>query len=240
MNGCITITGTGTGTSTFTLQWLDTLNNVVSSADTIEICSTTPSITNYILHISDQNCNDYDTISVLVNDLPMVDAGLDITEIYGEITNLGGSPTGPVGSTFSWTPLINFMSLNDSTVSNPEVELLTEQEYIVYVTDSNGCINSDNILVTPIPEIYYPTGFTPNGDGVNEEWQIDRIEDFPNCVVEVYNRWGELLFRSAGYTEKWNGLFNNKPLPVGTYYYIIELNDPKFPNPYTGPITIMR
>ena len=64
--------------------------------------------------------------------------------------------------------------------------------------------------------------------------------DFQNCVVEIYNRWGELLFRSEGYNEKWNGNYKNKPLPVGTYYYIIELNDEKFPKPLTGPVTIMR
>jgi len=240
MDGCIVITGTGTGTSTFTLEWLDTLNNVVSSADTLEICSSDPSITNFILHISDQNCNDYDTISVLVNELPVVDAGLDIIELYGDIVNLGGNPTGPTGASYSWAPLSNFISLSDSIASNPEIELLTEQEYIVYVTDTNGCISNDNILVTPIPEIYFPTGFTPNGDGVNEDWQIDRIEDFPDCVVEIYNRWGELLFRSIGYNQRWDGIYKNKPLPVGTYYYVIELNHPKFPNPYTGPITIMR
>ena len=240
MNDCIVLTGAGTGTSSFSIEWLDTLNNVISSADTIEICSSDPSITNYILHISDQSCNAYDTISVLVNGLPVVDAGDDIIEIYGDFVNLGGNPTGPVGATYSWNPLINFTSLSDSTASNPEIELITEQQYIVYVTDTNGCVSNDEILVTPIPEIYYPTGFTPNGDGVNEDWQIDRIEDFPDCVVEIYNRWGELLFRSVGYVERWDGIYKNKPLPVGTYYYVIELNDPKFPNPYTGPITIMR
>jgi gliding motility-associated-like protein len=95
-------------------------------------------------------------------------------------------------------------------------------------------------LVIPIPEIYHGTGFSPNGDGVNDVWEIDRIDDFPSCVVEIYNRWGEQLFRSVGYTQKWDGQYKNKPLPVGTYYYIIELNDPKFPDPYTGPVTIMR
>ena len=108
------------------------------------------------------------------------------------------------------------------------------------VTDTNGCVSLDSLLVNPIPEIYYGTGFTPNGDGVNDVWEIDRIDDYPNCVVEIYNRWGEQLFRSVGYAQKWDGEYNNKPLPVGTYYYVIELNDPKFPDPYTGPITIMR
>jgi len=63
---------------------------------------------------------------------------------------------------------------------------------------------------------------------------------FPNATVEVYNRWGEELFYSAGYKTPWDGTYTNKPLPVGTYYYIIDLHDPRFPKAYTGPVTIMR
>ena len=75
---------------------------------------------------------------------------------------------------------------------------------------------------------------------VNDEWTIDQIEQFPNCTVEIYNRWGTLLFKSTGYNDKWSGMYKNKLLPIGTYYYIIELNDPKFPDPITGPVTIIR
>ena len=74
-----------------------------------------------------------------------------------------------------------------------------------------------------------------------ENWKINQIEQFPLCVVEIYNRWGHKLYTSdPGYTNPWNGLYKNSPLPVGTYYYIIELNDPKFPEPITGSITIIK
>ena len=158
----------------------------------------------------------------------------------GVARNAGTNPTAPAGATVSWSPSTNFYSLDDTSSLNPEIELISSQQYFVTVTDTNGCVSLDSLLVTPIPEIYYGTGFTPNGDGVNDVWEIDRIDDYPNCVVEIYNRWGEQLFRSVGYAQKWDGEYNNKPLPVGTYYYVIELNDPKFPDPYTGPITIMR
>ena len=126
---------------------------------------------------------------------------------------------------------------NSASLLNDKLKKTIENKYKLLI---NGCVSLDSLLVTPIPEIYYGTGFTPNGDGVNDVWEIDRIDDYPNCVVEIYNRWGEQLFRSVGYAQKWDGEYNNKPLPVGTYYYVIELNDPKFPDPYTGPITIMR
>jgi len=240
INDCITLTGTGSGSSSFTLAWLDSNSNIISLSDTVLICSPNIGTINYILEISDQNCNHYDTISVLTNSLPLVDAGADIVELYGSLVNLGGNPVGPIGSSYLWIPLTHFVSLNDSSNSNPLIELLSLLNYTVFVTDTNGCVSSDEILVTPIPEIEYPSGFSPNSDGINEEWLIENIEEFPNCVVEIYNRWGELLFRSEGYNEKWNGDYNNKPLPVGTYYYIIELNDDKFPKPLTGPVTIMR
>ena len=111
----------------------------------------------------------------------------------------------------------------------------------MFVTDSNGCFNQDSIYVELIPEINYSSGFSPNDDGINESWKINQIEQFPNCIVEIYNRWGAKLFTSdPGYTTPWDGKYKNSLLPVGTYYYIIELNDIKFPEPITGPITIIR
>ena len=240
LNECVIITGTAYGTASYSLVWLDSLGNVVSNADTLEICSNNILIYQYTLQATDQNCISTDEVVVTTNPLPAVEAGANISELYGETVELGGNPTAAVGATVSWSPSTNFYSLDDTSSLNPEIELISSQQYFVTVTDTNGCVSLDSLLVTPIPEIYYGTGFTPNGDGVNDVWEIDRIDDYPNCVVEIYNRWGEQLFRSVGYAQKWDGEYNNKPLPVGTYYYVIELNDPKFPDPYTGPITIMR
>jgi gliding motility-associated-like protein len=58
--------------------------------------------------------------------------------------------------------------------------------------------------------------------------------------VEIYNRWGELLFRSEGYKEPWDGLYNGDELPIGTYYYVIDTNEPEFQDKISGPLTILR
>ena len=58
--------------------------------------------------------------------------------------------------------------------------------------------------------------------------------------MEIYNRWGEQLFRSVGYHVPWDGKYGGGLVPVGTYYYAIELNDERFPEPYTGPLTVIR
>jgi gliding motility-associated-like protein len=110
----------------------------------------------------------------------------------------------------------------------------------VIVTNNLGCKAKDSVRVIVYPSIIVPSGFTPNGDGANEKWIIDFIYKYPESTVQVYNRWGQLLYESApGYPEPWDGKYNGNDLPVGTYYYIIDVKQPLI-KPYTGPITIMR
>ena len=112
--------------------------------------------------------------------------------------------------------------------------------FVVTVTAPNGCVGVDSVLITVIPEVDITSGFTPNGDGWNDVWLIDFIDQFPNAEVEIYNRWGELLFQSVGYKVPWDGRYSGGLVPVGTYYYVVKLNDPEFPEPYTGPLTVIR
>ena len=243
IGNCLDIFGSVSGANNVTYQWniLDSSNIISSDSSILGYCFNDTNNITFELTVTDQNCSNSDLITVFVNDLPIVDAGEDTSEIFGSILNLGGFNTGPIGSSYIWSPTINFISDLDSIIANPSVEVLNDIIYIVTVTDSNGCINSDDIEVKLIPEISTPSGFSPNGDGKNDEWEIGNIDQFPECEVEIYSRWGLLLFKSPpGYTEKWKGEYNNKGLPVGTYYYIIELNDPKFKDPITGPITIIR
>lgn len=190
----------------------------------------------YIVQVNNGVCVAYDTVVVTVYALPLVDAGPDVSVVRGGSVLIGGNPTGPQGSTFAWAPS---ETLSSTSVANPTATPNSTTTYYVTVTNPQGCIASDSVIVNVLPDIVFPNGFTPNGDGVNDVWIIDNIQFFPNNVVEVYNRWGELLFRSEGYQTPWDGRFNGKELPVGTYYYVIDLGDERY-KPYTGPITIMR
>jgi gliding motility-associated-like protein len=112
--------------------------------------------------------------------------------------------------------------------------------YSVTVTDENGCMGTDSV---PIKEIdcsltNIPNTFTPNGDGINDTWEIDALQAFPNCTVAIYTRWGQQVFKSTGYAKPFDGNYNGKELPVGTYYYVISLtnNSP----PVAGFVTIIR
>ena len=242
VGGCLDIIGSGLGSSVLSYSWSIVDSTTILSTDSLisTYCFNDTNDLQFVLSVSDQSCSDNDTITISVNPLPIVDAGLDVDEIYGADVELGGQPTGPVGSSFVWSPSINFLNPNDSTLPNPDVIVLANQSYSVTVTDINGCQNSDDINIILIPDISYSSGFSPNNDGVNDTWSIDQIDQFPNCNVEIYNRWGTLLFKSVGYNEQWTGLFNEKPLPIGTYYFVIKLNDPLFPDPVTGPVTIIR
>ena len=159
------------------------------------------------------------------------------------LLHLGGSPTGPLNSSYIWTPLTNFIYESDSVNENPEIEVNSSELYIVYVTDSNGCKNSDTIRVDLVPNIVVPSAFSPNSDGINDSWTIENLDQFTNTTVRVYNRWGSMVYdmdQVGG--ENWTGNGkNSKPIPVGTYYFIIEYDGfDGQKNNITGPITIIR
>lgn len=192
--------------------------------------------TQYMLVVTDGTCRDSATMTITVNPLPIANAGTAQTIFLYTNTNIGGSPTGTIGSTFSWSP---GTGMTDSTLANPVVSPTVTTVFTVTVTSPAGCSVTDTITVSVLPQFIPPGGFTPNGDGINDTWSLN-VVNFPNVTVEVFNRWGERLFHSVGYKIPWDGIYNNAPLPVGTYYYVINLNDPRFPNAYTGPVTIMR
>src|SRR5262249_39093615 len=154
-----------------------------------------------------------------------------------DIVTLGGQPSGPPGSAFYWMP-DSLVSV--PTAANPTSAPLSTTWFTLQVTSPEGCSMIDSVLITVIPAVVFPSGFSPNNDGSNDTWQIDFIDQFPNCTVEIYNRWGELLFTSVGYKEPWDGTYSGGVVPTGTYYYAIELNDDRFPEPYTGPLTVIR
>jgi gliding motility-associated-like protein len=86
--------------------------------------------------------------------------------------------------------------------------------------------------------IVIPNTFTPNGDGINDTWVIKSLENYPNCTVAIYNRYGEKLYSSIGYPIPWDGTYKGTNLPVGTYYYIINLKNGV--NPISGWVAIVK
>lgn len=218
-------------------KWLQLpINTVISSTLTTSV-SPAAGTSTYVLIATNGACSDSDSIQVTSLALPIVDAGNYVSiPIYGT-TIIGGSPTAASGDTIHWTPVIG---LDNPLIANPTSSSSVTTQYTVTVIDANGCKNIDTITVSVYPEITIPNGFSPNGDGKNDVWQIDVLNKYPDCEVEVYNRWGEKLFYSKGYSIPFNGQYKGKDLPVGTYYYVVKLNNPDFPDAFTSPLTIFR
>jgi gliding motility-associated-like protein len=96
---------------------------------------------------------------------------------------------------------------------------------VVLVSDQNNCLN-------------IPTAISPNNDGKNDLWEIEGIEYYHDAIIEIYNRWGDLIFRSEkGYGNKFDGMYHGRPLPVDSYHFIINLNNGS--EPILGNITII-
>jgi len=146
----------------------------------------------------------------------------------GKVTAL---PSGGNGDySYTWSNAAHSESMEELTAGN----------YAVTVTDLMGCIGEGSVAVTKIEIecINIPTCFTPNDDGVNDVWVIKDAGLYPEFFMEIYNRWGQLLFNRDGIFEAWDGTFNGNPLPSETYYYFIRLSDQS--EVMQGTITIIR
>ncbi|HQE67625.1 MAG TPA: gliding motility-associated C-terminal domain-containing protein, partial [Bacillota bacterium] len=135
------------------------------------------------------------------------------------------------GYTFRW--------LDNST--GQTISGLSKGRYRIRVTDSNGCSVSDSIEIEPINEscLIIPNAFSPNDDNINDVWNIGMIHLYPQIEIKVFNRWGELLWKSEkGYPQPWDGRSKGVLLPIDSYHYIIDLHNGS--KPIIGNVTIVR
>jgi gliding motility-associated-like protein len=145
-----------------------------------------------------------------------------------ELTNFTG---GTVPYTITW---------QDGT-EGYYLENISEGLYIATILDNNRCLVVDTTLLVSdnISCLEIPTAFTPNGDGYNDTWEIGNIELYPEARIEIFNRWGELIFASGnGYERKWDGTHKGRDLPIDSYHFIITLKRGR--EPIVGVVTIIR
>lgn len=165
-------------------------------------------------------CKDSATITISVAAAPKAEAGPDKNILEGQFVQLSSSDGGGSNS-YSWSPAI---FINDVHLLQPVVNPLTDITYFLTVTSNNGCgISKDSVRIHIFKKIIIPNAFSPNGDGINDTWNIKAITTYTDFNLSVFNRYGQLVFSSKDYNKPWDGSYRGNPLPIGTYYYFINL-----------------
>ena len=178
---------------------------------------------------SSVNCQNTDSVEVIVHQLPVIIAQTDTTIPLGSSVMLSASG----GLTYVWAPTTGLDNpISATPVASPSETII----YLLTGTDVNGCIGVDSVTVTiddsADPE--FINLFTPDGDGINDAWVLD----CNNCRLNVYNRYGQEVFSSTSYQNDWEGTFEGKKLPDGTYYFVLQSDNTG--KTYKGAVTILR
>lgn len=128
------------------------------------------------------------------------------------------------GSQYLWIPA---KGLSDPSSPNPLVRINETTTYHLFVTTKDGCLVEDSITVNVMKSddgsgFPVPSAFTPNGDGKNDCFGVKSWGDVSQFSLNIFNRWGELLFHSDDPTKCWNGLFKGQQQPGDVYVYWIK------------------
>jgi large repetitive protein len=212
----------------------------------------------FILTVQDSICVAYrrfDTVAIFVPTIPNA-LNLALEMFMGDTITSEVTENAPVG-TYTVTRLTNPVNGRFDLFSNGKFTYIADKSFagiakfnfqICSEKCPGFCDTGDvRILIRPKPpkpdtlvEVVVPNAITPNGDGKNDTWIIDNVDKYPKSELIVFNRWGDIMYRSKPYKNEWDGTNNaGQPLPEGTYYYVLrlDLNNSKV---LRGDITILR
>lgn len=167
---------------------------------------------------------------------PALNAGPDIEVLEDGVRKITGITVTGSGLQFLWAPptYLDDPTLQYPTIIKPKDDIT----YTVTVTGRGGCVSTDDLFVKILKMPKPPNTFTPNGDGINDFWEIKFLNDYPGCVIEIYNTAGTLVYRSVGYSTPWDGKWKGQQLPAGTYYYVIDPKNGRAK--LAGYVTLLR
>ena len=184
------------------------------------------------------SCTKTTDVSFIIKASPAVSAGADKTIVEGESVQLNGSGTNT--ASILWTPSATLSAANTFT---PLAKPLTTTTYTLTVKDNNNCTSTDDATVNVLPYcVKVMNAFTPNGDGINDKWLVTNGSACTTQVIaKVYNRYGSLVYNNENYQNNWDGTYKGKPVPDGTYYYVLNyklINNKQVA--LKGDVTILR
>jgi len=190
----------------------------------------------YQLIITDQNNCHVDS-TIILTEPDSIKISFDVTQAFcpdspdGEIRLMVTG--GVIGTDYSYKWSDNSTG---QTISN-----ILKGLYWVTVTDANNCSLRDSVKMEPLNEtcLIIPNAISPNDDNINDVWNIGMIYLYPQIEIKIFNRWGELLWKSEkGYPRPWDGRSNGTPLPIDSYHYVIDLHNGS--KPIIGNVTIVK
>jgi gliding motility-associated-like protein len=223
-----------TGTN---LLWYTTATGGIgSTVDPIPSTLSTGITTYYVTQAVSGLCES-NRLPVIVNvqPLPIANAGGTVLELLpGQTVTLNSSASGNNISVL-WSPA---NAVNNPTLVQPTVIGNADQVLTMTVTSAAGCKATDQISIRILADLIVPNAFSPNGDNINDKWVITNIEKYPTSTLEIFNRYGQMLYSKTGYLNTWDGTYNGKPLPVGAYYWIINIKQTN--KKLSGSISIIR
>ncbi|MBN2890538.1 MAG: tandem-95 repeat protein, partial [Bacteroidales bacterium] len=200
---------------------------------------------------NDENPQETDVATVTITVNPVNDDPIAVNDtlsgnvdqdISGDVSvNDLGLGDKPVVFTVDTDPINGVVDFNDdgTFTYSPDANFNGQDSIVYIVTDLDGQTSKATILLDVIPVVTYdvvvPEGFSPNGDGINEFFEIEGLENYPNNTIVIINRWGNKLYEAAPYNNDWDGtnLFGvsvgDNNLPEATYFYILDLGDGSAP-----------
>ncbi len=226
---CVGYRGLSLGNDTLDLRAIST------AADTTPICVIV-SVIPYaggVSAVDDATCtirNQPKRLNVLAND--EVFGGVASFEIVEQPNAADGSVVVNADNTITFTPAADVCARDAS--------------FVYRVCNGNtgaaggGCAEARVTICIECEELTIFTALTPNGDGKNETFFVAKIEDFPNNRLQIFNRWGNLVYEKLGYNNEWRGTYNGDPLPDGAYFYLLDVTDDGKTKTYNGYIEIMQ
>jgi gliding motility-associated-like protein len=159
-----------------------------------------------------------------------VDENEVVVAILGSTIQLSASGA----TTYAWSPSDG---LDNPAIANPILTPTADLTYRVKGSTLNRCDSTRTFSIKAESAFKPPTAFSPNGDGQNEIWEVPGSESFANCTITIFHKQGGKVFEQLGYSTKWDGTFNGKQLPKGTYFYVLSCPDKK---PETGHVMLVR
>ncbi|WP_345257066.1 gliding motility-associated C-terminal domain-containing protein [Flaviaesturariibacter amylovorans] len=169
-----------------------------------------------------EGCTDTARVQVNVRPPLVVDAGADRSLMRGDAVRLSGTVSGSDYTT-AWTPPY---ALADPLSLETDARPLVDTAYVLTARSSAGCGEvRDTVRIRVFRKVEVPNVFTPNGDGVNDRWEIPALEAYRSYTLEVFNRWGQPVLRRRNDPRPWTGESGGKQLPAGTYYYVLRIDD---------------